>query len=232
MQSIELQSKTNPSCSCVQAYSHHRGSELLQESLYNIGRAAHGLGLAGIAHHYYLRALASSTPGPLAAVTHGGSSTTKGAHALGASVSCPEGAHDVVMGEARNGVSCPVGGLEWQQQQHQQHQQHQQQQTTQWKGPSLLRRKKYTVTAGEGVSVAGGAQGSTAGVGCLLDEQVPANLSQVSALLAAGRLVLKLYLSGRPAPSNSISSGVGPMTTRLVHHPPVINTSGCVHLCD
>ncbi|KAF5843529.1 hypothetical protein DUNSADRAFT_14445 [Dunaliella salina] len=48
----------------LQAYSHQRGSKLLHESLYNIGRAAHALGLAGIAHHFYITCLASSRPSP------------------------------------------------------------------------------------------------------------------------------------------------------------------------
>ncbi len=48
----------------LQAYSHHRSSTLLHESLYNIGRAAHALGLSGIAHHYYITALASHTAPP------------------------------------------------------------------------------------------------------------------------------------------------------------------------
>lgn len=42
----------------AQVYESARGN--LHESSYNIGRAAHGLGLSHLAHHYYQRALAAA----------------------------------------------------------------------------------------------------------------------------------------------------------------------------
>lgn len=35
---------------------------MLHESAYNLGRAAHALGLSSIAHHYYTQALAAPAP--------------------------------------------------------------------------------------------------------------------------------------------------------------------------
>ncbi|KAG2491648.1 hypothetical protein HYH03_010018 [Edaphochlamys debaryana] len=48
----------------LQAYQQTRGSALSQEAAYNLGRAAHQLGLTHIAHHYYEAALAAPPPAP------------------------------------------------------------------------------------------------------------------------------------------------------------------------